>query len=272
MREHGANMNSETNIGTLNDEDIKSLCQEGFLIEENFDPIRIKQACYELRCGNVYYDLSNGNQRCVLTENDNLLLKPKQTLVVITMESLRLPAYILGRILTKGVLFSIGILPVNTYADPGFCGRLGIVLHNLSNSYLKIAPGEPIAKIEFSRLQSPVARPYEGQHGYQTEIWPIRTDMIMTKDEIHQDPRIGQPYDELERAYGSDLSLVIRRVFGYERKLLFLVSIYLLFMLILIGVLSGTNWINVTSAIVLGVGANILTNIIIWTATNLRRS
>ena len=110
------------------------------------------------------------NNRYVLKEGYNLLLKPKQTLVVITMESLRLPANVLGRILTKGVLFSIGILPVNTYADPGFSGRLGLVLHNLSNSYIRITPGDPIAKIEFSRLQNAVHRPYEGQHGYQTKF------------------------------------------------------------------------------------------------------
>ncbi len=37
-------MNVATTIGTLNDGDIKSLCEDGFLIEENYDPNRIKQA------------------------------------------------------------------------------------------------------------------------------------------------------------------------------------------------------------------------------------
>lgn len=259
-------------IGTLSDAEIKSMCEQGLLIEENFDSNRIKQACYELRCGDVYYDLAKGNRRCVIKSGNNLLLKPKQTLVVITMESLRLPADVLGRILTKGVLFSIGILPVNTYADPGFSGRLGIVLHNLSNDYLRIKPGDAIAKIEFSRLHAPVSRPYEGQHGYQTEIWPIRTDMILSTAEIKSDPRIGSPYEELENAYGADLSRVIKRVFGYERRLLLFAGIYFLFMILLIGLMSGTNWITNTAAIIIGVGTNILTSLIFWAATNLRRS
>lgn len=264
-------MTIHTNVGTLNDEDIAYYCDKGLLIEDNFDRGRIRQACYELRCGDVYYDVSKNNQRFLLTKKDNLLLKPKQTLVVITMESLRLPADILGRILTKGVLFSIGILPVNTYADPGFSGRLGIVLHNLSNSYLKIAPGDPIAKIEFSRLLKPVTRAYEGQHGYQTEIWPIRTDMIMNKDEISKDERIGTPYEELERAYGTDLSTVIKRVFNYERKLLLFAGIYFLLMILLIGVIAKTEWLSTTVSVIIGVGANIITNLIIWIATNIRR-
>lgn len=262
----------EKNFGTLSDKDIKSMCEQGCLIEEDFDPNRIKQACYELRCGNVYYDLSEGSKRYVLSEGDNLLLRPKQTLVVITMESLRLPLDVLGRILTKGMLFSIGVLPVNTYADPGFSGRLGIVLHNLSNSYLRITPGDAIAKIEFSRLQNPVSRPYEGQHGYQTEIWPIRTDMILNTSEVKKDSRIGNPHEELERAYGTDLARVIKRVFGYERRLLFFASIYFLFMILLIGIMSGTNWINTTVAVLIGVAANVIAGLIFLAATNLRRS
>jgi len=256
--------------GTLSDENIKSMCDKGLLIEKNYIPEGIKQACYELRCGNVFYDLSQGNKRNVVKESENILLKPKQTLVIITLESLRLPPYILGRILTKGMLFSIGILPVNTYADPGFSGRLGIVMHNLSNSYIKISPGDPIAKIEFSLLDEAVSKPYEGQHGYQTEIWPIRSDMILDSKEEQHDHRIGKPYEEIERAYGKELGKVIKRVFGYERRLLLFASVYFLIMLLIIAIASGTNWINTTVAILIGVATNIIATIIIFMATNLR--
>ncbi len=252
------------------DTDIISMCAQGELIEENFEQTRVKQACYELRCGNVYYDLAKGSNPLSVGQGGNILLKPKQTLIIITMESLRLPPDILGRILTKGVLFSLGILPVNTYADPGFSGRLGIVFHNLSNSYIKITPGDAIAKIEFSRLQTPVSRPYEGQHGYQTQIWPIRTDMLVDEVEKKNDPRIGNPHEELERAYGEDLGRVIKRVFSYERKLIIFSIIYFMLMVLLIGIMSGTNWINTVSAVLIGIGANLITSLIIWTATNLR--
>jgi dCTP deaminase len=257
-------------IGTLSDDDIKLLCDQGTLIERDYSPERVKQACYELRCGNVYYDLNQQNRRQTVGESEHILLKPKQTLVVITLESLRLPPDVLGRILTKGMLFSIGVLPVNTYADPGFSGRLGIVMHNLSNSYIRICPGDPIAKIEFSHLEHPVSQPYEGQHGYQTEIWPIRTDMVLDPNQEQTDPRIGQPYDEIERAYGKDLGRVMRRVFGYERRLLLLASFYFLIMVLLIAIMSGTNWITVPAAVIIGVTANILTTIILYAATNLR--
>lgn len=260
----------ETTIGTLSDDDIKSLCEQGILIEDNYCIERVKQACYELRCGSVYYDVNQGSNRKTINESENILLKPKQTLVIITLESLRLPNDVLGRILTKGMLFSIGILPVNTYADPGFSGNLGIIMHNLSNSYIKICLGDAIAKIEFSRLERPVSRPYNGQHGYQTGIWPMRTDMLLDPNEEKKDPRIGKPHDEIERAYGKDLGKVMKRVFGYERRLLLFASFYFFIMILLIAIMSGTNWIKTTSAVIIGVTVNILTTIIIYAATNLR--
>ena len=88
------------------------------------------------------------------------------------MERISLPDRLLGRVLAKGQLFSIGILPVCTYADPGFDGRLGITLFNFSRHYISIKPGQPIAKIEFSILPdrwegltkaSMVSRPRFGQ-------------------------------------------------------------------------------------------------------------
>src|SRR5262249_11293192 len=158
--------------------------------------------------GSVYYELDgvtksrNAIRHELGGPSEYVLLKPRQFVCVITLESLRLPANILGRILTKGQLFSVGVIPVNTYADPGFEGNLGIVLTNISNNYLKIKQNDPIAKIEFSKLRQPVEKPYVGQHGYQTKIWPIPVDMILTEAEILADPRIKNPLEELERVSG----------------------------------------------------------------------
>jgi dCTP deaminase len=127
------------------------------------------------------------------------------------MESLELPADMLGRVLLKGKLFSLGLMPVNTYADPGFFGRLGIVLFNASNNYLRVRPGDPIAKIEFCRLARPVQRPYRGQHGYRSEIWPLTEHMILSEPEIQSDQRIGDTVEELTRAYGQDLGTVLTK-------------------------------------------------------------
>src|SRR5690606_30072793 len=132
------------------------------LITEEFEEKNIKQSCYELRASNIYYDINSADRKIELKEDEYILIKPKALVVIMTYETLEMPANILGRILTKGKLFSVGLLPVNTYADPGFSGRLGIVFSNLSNNYIKITPKESIAKIEFSKLENNVERPYHG--------------------------------------------------------------------------------------------------------------
>lgn len=268
-------IDEDFSLGTLSDEEIKELCTNGNIITENFIDNNIKQACYELRASNIYYDLANGNKKYVLNDGEYILLKPKQPIVIITMESLDLPDNVLGRILTKGMLFSIGLLPVNTYADPGFIGKLGIVFNNVSNNYIKIIPGQSIAKIEFSRLQKKVARDYSGQHGYQTEIWPIKNDLILTPDEIKKDNRINNSVDEIELSYGKEIGNLVRRIFVFERYLILASVAYLLFSIILIAAMlsKGANAESIISpvtGVILGVLANIIFGFGMNTITNLK--
>jgi len=90
-------------IGVLTDEDIIREGQNRRLIVVEFSEKQVQQTCYELRAGNVYYDLSNGAKRITLmTSDDFIMLKPHQLAVVITKESLELPADVLGRIPMKG--------------------------------------------------------------------------------------------------------------------------------------------------------------------------
>ncbi|UIA99374.1 hypothetical protein KUD97_10430 [Desulfovibrio desulfuricans] len=257
--------------GTLTDLEIIDNVKEKKLIVENYEEKKVKQACYELRASNIYYDIYNQNRRCVLNEGEYILIKPKQCLVIITLESLELPANFLGRILTKGKLFSIGISAVNTYADPGFEGRLGIVLINLSNSYIKIYPGQPIAKIEFSKLSSNVSKPYRGQHGYETEVWPIPTEMLLTDEEIKNDKRIKSDIEEIADAYGENLASYMRRVFDYERTLMIFsfiaMGIILISFLFVDMVKFSDSFIDKLIAAGVGITTSIIGSIIIFFAT-----
>lgn len=209
-------MRDISSTGTLNDSDIRVLCKKKVLIAENFEEKNIKQACYELRAGNTCY-YTPDSKKVIIEKGDYILIKPHQSVVIITEESLDLPNNILARILTKGKLFSIGLLPVNTYADPGFSGKLGIVLNNSSKNYLKIMPLQSIAKIEFSRLEKDVVKPYSGQHGYETEVWPIPLEMILTQDEIKEDKRIGTVESEVLGSYGEGILSVLKQLVTWGR-------------------------------------------------------
>lgn len=260
--------------GTIVDTHLKKLCETGTLITENYNERSIKQACYELRSSNIYYDVYNSNAPIEINDDEYILIKPKQCIVSITKESLLLPSDVLGRILTKGKLFSIGISAVNTYADPGFSGRIGIVLINLSNKYIKLKPGESIAKIEFSRLPSNVEKPYSGQHGYETEIWPIPTGMTLTEDEITNDKRILNEIEEISLSLGPQLGRHLQRIFKFERRFLSfnLIALFILFVLLLIfnKLTPGAAPISWTQTLIGGLVINGITQIIIYFATHFR--
>jgi NTP pyrophosphatase (non-canonical NTP hydrolase) len=98
----------------------------------------------------------------------------------------------LARIVSKGSLFSIGLSAVATYADPGFHGRIGIVTQNISDRYIVLPELEPIAKVDFTILETPANRPYRGQHGFETEIWPIKHHLQKTREQLADDPRLGR--------------------------------------------------------------------------------
>lgn len=258
-------------VGTLSDNEILKLVEDNKLIIENFDSSNIKQACYELRASNIYHDISAGNKKVIIQGDDYILIKPKQLIVIITEERLCLPDDILGRILTKGKLFSLGLLPVNTYADPGFKGKLGIVFHNFSNSYLKIKPKDRIAKIEFSKLSEPVLAGYVGQHNYESEVWPINNEMILSEEEIKLDRRIKSPREEIRASYGDYIGSTVDLVNKYSRRLMITSVTYISLSMILIFIISKTQ-IEISNfmAIILGLVSNLLFGVstLFWTKIN----
>jgi dCTP deaminase len=111
---------------TLTDRDIaEAIAKESLVLEA--DKNRIGAACYELRMGSVYYDLTEADRRIEVGDGEKILIKPGHRVVLITLERLVVPPDILARVVSKGSLFTVGLSPVCTYADPGFQGNLGIV-------------------------------------------------------------------------------------------------------------------------------------------------
>lgn len=174
---------------TLNDTDIQSEIDNNRLILKA-DTNGLAGACYELRMGSVYYDLSEGGKRFALGPGETVLVKPGHRVVLITEEQFDVPNDILVRVVSKGSLFSVGLSPVATYADPGFKGNLGIVTENVSDKYIELPQGEPIAKADFTRISGQAAKPYHGQHGFQAGIWPIKTHLQKVHADLKADPRV----------------------------------------------------------------------------------
>lgn len=267
--------------GTLSDEHIIEASNKKKLIASGFDQAQVHQACYELRAGQIYFELDTVDptttaKRHDISANEYILVKPKQLVTVITHESLHLPPNVLGRILTKGKLFSIGIIPVNTYADPGFRGNIGIILANFSHNYIKIKPGDSIAKIEFSLLQHPVASPYHGQHGFQTGTWPVSHEMLLTEEEQAADSRIGGRVEELRLSFGRPLATAYERIEKHGHWLMVTTAAYITFSMVVVGYSlyagnKGSELLDPLLAVGLGLLSNVLFAIVSFLLARLWR-
>lgn len=263
QKAEGKEHNRNCLLGTLTDQDIKEYVNRGKLISGGFDEKCIKQACYELCASNTYYyPIESDVKEEVPAGESYILLRPHQLVVIITKETLDIPTDILGRILTKGSLFSLGVNAVNTYVDPGFKGRLGIVFQNQTTKYLKIPVNQPIAKVEFSKLHESVHEPYHGQHGYETEIWPIRRDYFVDEKELRERFHTD-PLDEIALLYGEPIDQVLKRVLKFERRMITGVIIYFIITMLYLGAvffLEGTvsGVLTPLTSVLIGVASNFI--------------
>lgn len=180
---------------TLSDVDIKAEMVAGRLIK-NGNQNQIAGACYELRLGSVYYDLTENDHPIQLQPGEMVLIKPGHRVVLITEEELLVPDNVLVRVVSKGSLFSVGLSPVATYADPGFKGNMGIVTQNVSDKYIVLPTLEPIAKADFTTLTTSAHHQYQGQHGFRTQIWPIKHQLQKDHASVAGDRRVKSEKDE----------------------------------------------------------------------------
>jgi dCTP deaminase len=247
---------------TLADSEIKDGMGCGSLIRGG-TAAQLGPACYELRIGSVYYDLTEGDKRIDAADHGTVLIKPSHRVVLITLEEVDIPDNMIARVISKGSLFSVGLSPVSTYADPGFAGNLGIVTQNLSDKYIQIPVGEPIAKIEFSTLSSVVTRPYRGQHGFQTKIWPIRHELQKTYNEVRDDPRVdseeAEAYKVLPRATADALRQIQQR-----QRIVNGAILLALFINALVLAAVSTNFLNTIVSIVTNIVSTAIVGALMW--------
>jgi dCTP deaminase len=205
---------------TLNDTEIAAEMAAGRLVVGGHTD-RVFGASYELRVSNVYYDLTESDRPVNLSVGETILIKPGHRVVLITEEELNIPIDFVGRVVSKGSLFSVGLSHVATYADPGFSGNLGIVTQNISDKYIVLPQGQPIAKIDFTRLSGPVNTPYQGQHGFRTQIWPIKHQFQKSYSEVAGDNRVGSEIEEGYRLLPHATAQLIRTMERHRKGMEF---------------------------------------------------
>jgi dCTP deaminase len=93
---------------------------------------------------------------------DPFVLHPGEFALGATLERIKLPDDLLGRLEGKSSLGRLGLMIHSTagYVDPGWDGYLTLELSNVANLPILLTPGMKIGQISFNRMSTPVDRPY----------------------------------------------------------------------------------------------------------------
>jgi dCTP deaminase len=97
-----------------------------------------------------------------IAENEAFFLHPGQLALAVTYENVTLPADIVGWLDGRSSLARLGLMVHATAhrIDPGWQGKIVLEFFNSGKLPLALRPGMTIGALNFERLSSAVARPY----------------------------------------------------------------------------------------------------------------
>lgn len=107
------------------------------------------------------------SDKIVIPEGGAFFLHPGELALAVTHESLTLPADIVGWLDGRSSLARLGLM-VHVTAhriDPGWQGKIVLEFYNSGKLPLALRPLMTIGALNFERLNSPVARPYNQRKG-----------------------------------------------------------------------------------------------------------
>ncbi len=160
----------------LSDRSIREELESGRIGISPLDESCIQPSSVDLHVDKYFRVFRNHTQRVIdvrenqeeLTElveavgDDPLILHPGEFVLGSTLERIRLPNDLVGRLEGKSSLGRLGLLIHSTagFVDAGWDGYLTLELSNVANLPITVYPGMKIGQISFLRMTSEADTPY----------------------------------------------------------------------------------------------------------------
>ena len=117
---------------------------------------------------NAYIDPSKKDYSNEITKevkvknNESFMMQPGDFVLAVTLEKVKIPSDIMGRLEGRSSLGRLGIVVHSTASifDPGWDGKAVLELGNLGRMAVKLTPGMRICAMTFEELTSPAEVPY----------------------------------------------------------------------------------------------------------------
>lgn len=166
-------------MAVLSDRSIRKELAAGTIAIEPLAKDALQPASVDLRLGRQFRVFRNSRIPYVdvkreypdltelveIDEERPFVLHPGEFALAVTLERVRLPDFIVGRLEGKSSLGRLGLLIHSTagYVDPGWDGALTLELSNVANLPIALYYGMKVSQISFLRLTEPAEHPYGSQ-------------------------------------------------------------------------------------------------------------
>lgn len=161
---------------------IRELVEKKELIIDPFDAKCLGPASYDMRVGDrALKSLKEDGSPVVDVSRDRLLtIGTGEFVELLTLEKLELPADIVGRFGIRSFYTRKGLVPfAGPQVDPGFRGYLNISLFNTGPRPIVLKYGDTFCTVEFSKLENPCEKPYDGQYQDQKDFPSDNIEFIL---------------------------------------------------------------------------------------------
>ncbi len=164
-------------------------------------------------------------------------INPRQIALLYTKEFFNFPDNIIGFVVSRGLLFTLGLTPETTYVDPGFSGHLYITIVNNNENIVRLYREMPISRLFVFKLPNKVKASYVagGDMGIEQQLKQIPVRAFWGTEELKQ-VRDKEIFDSIQKgcSIGDLLSqIVTRRIRGHNihRTWLIILSVILIMQL-----------------------------------------
>lgn len=173
----------------LSDRDIKAaLRSRKIVITPSPDLNHLGTCSIDLRLGNVFRvfnhsehpfldpskkDYSNEiTKKVTVAKNGHFVMQPGDFVLAVTLERVKIPDDMMGRLEGRSSLGRLGIVVHSTASifDAGWDGRCVLELGNLGRMAVELTPGMRICAMSFEELSSPAEVPYTKKKGAKYAI------------------------------------------------------------------------------------------------------
>lgn len=122
---------------------------------------RVVHAAYEMGVGQEAYITSNASQTTVLAKDSKVVIPPGQFGLLVTQETVRIPANVVAFISIRAGIKFRGLINVSGFhVDPGYYGQLRFAVYNAGSQDIVLDQDERVFMLWFADLDDTDVDPY----------------------------------------------------------------------------------------------------------------